>query len=681
MPDLIEIRSISIGSSKRDHDFTTSLLGRDYHVRRIGTDGDKWQAIQLIKELDEQNIVAAIGLGGADVFFRVGGRMYVHQDTKRFIDAAENIPVVDGAGLKQTLERWAIKWVLEQRPGLFNDKKILVMSGLDRWGIAEVLGEYTKKFIFGDFMYALKIPIQLRTLKSVATTARWLMPILTNIPFEAIYPTGKRQETVRPIFQKPFAWADVIVGDYHYIRRYAPKDLEGKIVVTNTVTEGDEQDLKGRGVTTLITTTPEMGGRSFGANVLEAIFVAHLKSDGEHIDELSDSQLHDRYINLILKSGIEPRLIDLAPEHKPDIPKFSFVMHPITVEYLYRKPEFQFLKALPKGLVEESAAIAPPFFVSKGTGIKTPDGEEAVGYFYAIGATPKMMLKHPPEHFYRQLQSIAKQAGGKGATVLGLGAFTSVIGDAGVSVAKNSPIAITTGNSYTTWATFETVKFGAEKLGIDLPTARVMVIGATGSIGKAVTKLIAEEVSELVLVAPKPERLMELTRLLESQAESEGREMKIDVATHPDEFLPTTDIIVAASSSKDGLIDVMKLKSGALVCDVAMPPDVSKEEAGKRDDILVIASGEILIPGDIHWGFYLGLPKNVAFACLAETILLALEGIIENYTLGREIDIEKVKKIGEIGRKHGFKLAPIMAFDKVVTEEEIEQIRQHVKRL
>ncbi|MCX6645506.1 MAG: serine carboxypeptidase [bacterium] len=680
MPDKIEILSISIGSSKRDHEFMTSLLGRDYHVRRIGTDGDKWQAIQLIKDIDENRKAAVIGLGGADVFFRVGGRMYVHQDTKRFIDASKNTPVVDGAGLKQTLERWAIKWVLEKRPGLFNNKKILVMSGLDRWGIADVLGEYTKNFIFGDFMYALKIPIQLRTLKSVATTARWMMPILTNLPFEAIYPTGKRQETVRPIFQKPFGWADVIVGDFHYIRRYAPNDLEGKIVVTNTVTEDDVEDLKGRGVTTLITTTPEMGGRSFGTNVLEAIFVAHLKADGEHIENLSDSQLHDRYINLILKSGIEPRLIDLAPEHKPDIPKFSFVIHPITVDYLYRKKEFQFLKALPQGLVEESAAIAPPFFISKATGIKTPEGKEAVGYFYGLGATPKMMMKHPAEHFYRQMQTIAKQAQKKGATIMGLGAFTSVIGDAGVTVAKGSPIAVTSGNSYTTWATFETVKYGAEKLGINIPTARAMVIGATGSIGKAATKLMAEAFTQLVLVATKPERLMELARQLESQAENEGRVLKIDVSTNPDEYLPTTDIVVAASSAYGGIIDVMKLKSGALVCDVAMPPDVSEEEAGKRDDILVIASGEILIPGDVHWGVHLGLPKNVGFACLAETILLALEGMNENYTLGREIDIEKVKKIGEIGRKHGFKLAPVMAFNKVVSEEEIEQIKQRARR-
>jgi predicted amino acid dehydrogenase len=278
------------------------------------------------------------------------------------------------------------------------------------------------------------------------------------------------------------------------------------------------------------------------------------------------------------------------------------------------------------------------------------------------------------------MQTIAKQAQKKGATIMGLGAFTSVIGDAGITVAKGSPIAVTSGNSYTTWATFETVKYGAEKLGINIPDARAMVIGATGSIGRAVTKLMAEQFRQLILVAPKPERLMELARQLESQAENEGRELKIDVSTNPDEFLPSTDIVVAASSAYGGIIDVMKLKSGALVCDVAMPPDVSEEEAGKRDDILVIASGEILIPGDVHWGVQLALPKNVGFACLAETILLALEGLNENYTLGRDIDIGKVKKIGEIGRKHGFKLAPVMAFDKIVSEEEIEQIRQRAKR-
>jgi predicted amino acid dehydrogenase len=678
MPETLEILSVSIGSSKRDHEFTTTLLGRDYHVRRIGTDGDKMKAIELIREADGK--VAAIGLGGADVFFNVGGRKYVHQDTIRLVNAAKETPVVDGAGLKQTLERWAIKWVLEKRPGLFDNRKILVMSGLDRWGISEVLGEYTKNFIFGDFMYALKIPIAMRSLKSVAATARWLMPILTNIPFEAIYPTGHRQDTVRPIFQKPFAWADVIVGDYHFIRRYAPNDLEGKIVVTNTVMQSDEEDLRSRGVTTLITTTPEMDGRSFGANVLEAIFVAHLEAEGENFADLTESQLNDRYLNLILKSGIEPRLIDLAPEPKADASKFAFVIHPINYDDLFISPLFKPFRALPKGLVEESAAKMPPIFVCKATGIKTPAGKEAEGYFFGVPATPKMMIKLRPEFFYRQMQQIARMAARKNAIVMGLGAYTSVIGDAGVSVAKGSPIAVTTGNSYTIWATIEALRLGAGKLGIDISHARAMVIGATGSIGKAITRMLAEEVPEIIIIAPKPERLMELARMLEADAARDGRELKVDVATKPDEFLPSADLIVAATSAQGGIIDVMKVKRGALICDVAMPPDVSREEAGRRDDILVIASGEILIPGDVHWGLDLGLPKNVAFACLAETILLALEGRKESFTLGREIDPVKVREIGEIGKKHGFKLAPIMAFGEEVTDEEIAEIRKRAGR-
>jgi len=678
MEEPLEILSVSIGSSRRDHEFSTEILGRSYHVRRVGTDGDKLKAIDIIKEHDGK--VAAIGLGGADVYFHVGGRKYVHHDTKRFVDAARVTPVVDGAGLKQTLERWAIKWVLTQRQGLFDNKKVLVMSGLDRWGIAEVIGEYTSRFIFGDFMYALKLPLKIRSLKSVSAISRWLVPFLMNIPFEAIYPTGRRQDTVRPIFQKPFNWAEVIVGDYHYIRRYAPSDLEGKIVVTNTVMESDLEDLKGRGVTTLITTTPEMAQRSFGANVLEAIFVAHLEQEGEKYSDFDDTTLHDRYINMILQSRIEPRLIDLSPEPVDDIPKFSFVIHPISYEQLFMSPVFKPFQMLPRKLVEESAAKIPPIFVSKASGIKTPDGKEAVGYFYAIPATPKMMLKMEPKYFYRQMHKIADMAHGKGSAVMGLGAFTSVVGDAGVSVAKGSPIPITTGNSYTIWATFEAVRTGAEKLGIDISKARAMVIGATGSIGKAITRMIAEHVPEIVLIAPRAERLMDLAKLLEEEAAADNRSLSVEAATSADEFISSVDIIVASTTASGGIIDVMKLKPGALVCDVAMPPDVSREEAGKRDDILVIASGEIQVPGDLNWGVDLGLPKNVAYACLAETILCTLEGITENYTLGREIDIDKVKRIGEIGVKHGFKLAPIMAFGEIVTDEEIAGIRSKAGR-
>jgi predicted amino acid dehydrogenase len=291
-----------------------------------------------------------------------------------------------------------------------------------------------------------------------------------------------------------------------------------------------------------------------------------------------------------------------------------------------------------------------------------------------------MMMKLPPEHFYRQMAQIARMAKDKGATVVGLGAFTSVIGDAGVTLAKMSPIAVTSGNSYTTWATLESVKDGARLMGIELKTSRAMVIGATGSIGKAITRMLAPEVPELILVAPKPERLMELARQLESKAEADGHALKVEVATVADEFLPSVDVVVAATTARGGIIDVMKLKRGALVCDVAMPPDVSREEAGKRNDVLVIASGEIEVPGDVHWGVELHLPKNVAYACLAETILLALEGRNENFTLGREIDPQKVLEIGEIGEKHGFKLTRIRSFGREVTDEEVGEIRKRAGR-
>lgn len=678
MTKALEILSVSIGSSNRDHEFYFTFLGRQYHIKRIGTDGNKMKAIEIIREADGK--VAVIGLGGADVYFRVAGKTYVHQDTKRLLDAAKITPVVDGGGVKNTLERWVIKWVTDKHPGIFNDKRILVMSALDRWGIAEILSEYTDKFIFGDWMYALKIPFAPRSLKTIALNAKFLLPILTQIPFEAIYPTGKRQDTVRPIFQKPFKWAEIIVGDYHYIRRYAPADLEGKTVITNTVLQADERDLKSRGVTSLITTTPEMDGRSFGTNVLEAIFVAHLQAEGEKIDQLDFDQLTDRYMNLILQSGIEPRFLRLAPQPRTDSVKFSFIVHPLRYDDLFIAPQFRPFRAFPKLLVEESAAKIPPLFVGKATGIRSPSGKTAEGYIYGLPSTPRMMMKLPPAHYYKQMAQICRMAKEKGATIIGLGAFTSVIGDAGVTLSKMSPIAVTTGNSYTIWATLESVKEGARLLGIDLANARTMVIGATGSIGKAITRMLAEIISNITIVAPKPERLMELAKQLESEAASRNQMLKVTVATSADDYLKDMDVIVASTTAQGGIIDVMKLKPGALVCDVARPPDVSPEEAGKRDDILVIESGEILVPGEIHWGVELNLPPNVAYACLAETILLALEGMNENFTLGRDIDPEKVKLIGAIGEKHGFKLTKIRSFGREVSDEEIAQIRAKAGR-
>jgi hypothetical protein len=119
----------------------------------------------------------------------------------------------------------------------------------------------------------------------------------------------------------------------------------------------------------------------------------------------------------------------------------------------------------------------------------------------------------------------------------------------------------------------------------------------------------------------------------------------------------------------------MKVKPGCVITDVARPLDLPPEEVAKRPDVLVIESGEIQLPSDVSMK-NIGLPKNVVYACLAETIVLALEGRFETFTVGRAIEWEKVREIYKLGLKHGMKLAAISGVNGVFSDEDIERVRE-----
>lgn len=266
------IISISLGSSKRDK-VTESTFGSDtFSIERRGTNGDLRQAISLIKELDSH--VNAFGLGGIDLYLWANGRKYVVRDALKLKNAATRAFVADGSGLKHTLERKVIKdLVSADLPVQLSKAKVLMVSGVDRWGMAETLFQTADKVVLGDLAFAIGLPIKINTLATLGILGRLLLPIISNVPFNIIYPTGEKQKESTPKCNSWFTEADIIAGDFHYIKRYAPETLIGKTVITNTTTEEDRTWLKMIGVHTLVTSTPVINGRSFGANVLEAIIL------------------------------------------------------------------------------------------------------------------------------------------------------------------------------------------------------------------------------------------------------------------------------------------------------------------------------------------------------------------------------------------------------------------------
>lgn len=266
--------SISLGSSKRDHTVELTRRGILFSVSRIGTDGDLARAEARIREVDGQ--VDAIGLGGIDMYLEAAGTRYEIRDGIRLHDAATRTPVVDGSGVKATLERSAVAELLT-RGILGRGTRVLLVSALDRFGMAEALTEAGCDVVFGDLMFTAGIPYPIETLEELADLARRILPQISKLPFTMLYPTGEAQDKgPDPRFQAEYDRAQVLAGDFHFIRRYMPDRLDGKTILTNTTTAADVRDLWDRGLARLVTTTPVLEGRSFGTNVIEAIAVAYL---------------------------------------------------------------------------------------------------------------------------------------------------------------------------------------------------------------------------------------------------------------------------------------------------------------------------------------------------------------------------------------------------------------------
>lgn len=285
--------SISIGSSKRDKKVEFDLLGQKVLVERIGTDGDLEKAAQLYQELDGK--VDAFGIGGTDLGLWVEKRYYPLYSVHKVVRFVRKTPLVDGGGIKNTLERRIAPFIASHLGDYLVEKKVLVASSVDRWGMASSFVEAGYECVFGDLMFALDLPFPIRSARAMKIVAAILMPIVGRLPYEWLYPTGEKQDERVPKWEQYYQWANVIAGDCHYVKSHMPDRLEGKIIVTNTTTQADVENFRKAGVKCIITSTPVLDGRSFGTNLLEAALVAvagkNRSLTDEEIEELID-QLH-----------------------------------------------------------------------------------------------------------------------------------------------------------------------------------------------------------------------------------------------------------------------------------------------------------------------------------------------------------------------------------------------------
>jgi predicted amino acid dehydrogenase len=354
---------------------------------------------------------------------------------------------------------------------------------------------------------------------------------------------------------------------------------------------------------------------------------------------------------------------------------FAFIIHPIDPKRDVSR-KYPFLgKVLTEGQIDFFSTFFPPVFISEIEGITSAaNGKQVKGWFVACPYTPRRMLELPERTVYRKIVQTGRFAERLGAQILGLGAFTSVVGDAGVTIARELDVPVTTGDAYTVSVAVESIRRAAHEMEIPLENATAAVVGATGAIGHVCAELLAGDVARLYLIARDEKKLIDLRERLKLGARSELI-IRTDLGC-----LSEAQLILTVTSAIHDVIRPEHLLAGSVVCDVARPRDVSAMVASARNDILVIDGGMVDVPGPVNFHFNFGFPEGKAYACMAETMALALEGRFEDYTVGKDITLERVQEITAIAERHGFRLSGFRSFEREVTQEQIEVVRRNAKQ-
>ncbi len=351
---------------------------------------------------------------------------------------------------------------------------------------------------------------------------------------------------------------------------------------------------------------------------------------------------------------------------------FAFIIHPIEPQKDVAR-KYPLLGKLPPAIIDFGSRFFPPVYLSHVVGVRSEaTGKEIEGWLLACPLTPRRMLQVRTATAYRKIVQTGRLAEKLGAKILGLGAFTSVVGDAGITISRRLSIPVTTGNSYTVAIAVEAALEGARRLDRDPAQCTVAVVGAYGSVGQACARLIARSVPHVILIGRDPRRLEEIKPLVEAEGATATTQTELDAVRQ-------ADIVLTVTSAVTPFLEPEHLKSGAVVCDVARPRNVSRRVVERRNDVLVIEGGMVSVPGDVDFGFDFGFPPGKAYACMSETMVLALEGRYESYTIGKEVSLERVDEIARLAAKHGFRLAGFRSFERAVTDEEIERIRRNAR--
>jgi len=673
-----KIINISLGPESEDYHLETEFNGQIFSIQRFGTRESLTKAEDLLLKWNKRADVLCVS--GIKHPHTLGTKGVAHKKTKELLQLCDRLHtlVATGETLNKVSQEWSIRNIqFQQGNNYFTNANVLFFSGMTNSTLARVMSEYTDNLMFADPIIEDNIPKVLNSMKELEFYAGKTQSFLKQLPIGKIASSKKQIKALNNYqLNRAIKKANILVipheGFYEYLDECMGDQLEGKTVITTTAYPDRVDLLTQLGVDVIIDTTPQLIEPVVEDVVIEALMIAAFEvSKGK--------EMKSDLLEIISEQRLDPRII-YPFESDKRVNRFAYLIHPLSQNHLKKFKAVDILSSVsPKSMnaVEKLMAYSPPFVYSRVKGIKSPTGVEAEGWLISIGETIDEMQNHPPEFTTKKIMKAAEKAKRLGAQVMGIAYLPKDMHGASLEVGKYAALPITTGNSYTAstalWAAADAVRqMGLSKLKDGkVLQAKAMVIGATGDVGAICSRLLATAFEEVYIVSRNMAKLLSLKETLQDQKPG----LKLQVSTRADRFLDDMDVVVIASSGAKESIDIMRVKPGCVITDITRPMIFSQKDVAKRQDVLVITGGEIELPGEAIEMKDIGLPHGVAYAGLAETIILALEGRFEDFTKGSNTQWEKVKEIYKLGIKHGMALSSISGVDGPLTEEDISRVK------
>ncbi|MGZ3782502.1 MAG: dehydrogenase [Pseudobdellovibrionaceae bacterium] len=701
MKNSYRIAEISYGRPSWDASFEYEYKGKHFEVQRFGANFSVEAIRRLIETL--RNQVDAFALTSLPPVVKLDHSSYVHRQYLEVMGIPSPAPLCDGTGLREIANINSLIKNIENE-NIQPERGVFFPSAVFSTELEEYIRHrYRESVYIGDAYSLLGLPVLVQPFKGLMTLSKLTLSLASFRDLKRNTPLAesKLQKMSRSSLAAQVENIQYVFCDLPFLLLFdgATEFVRGKDLVIWSSHPAMIEEAKKYSPRSIINLFPEAYQISPWMNysVLDATLrlsygrTAPLSFDEwEQLitDDTEVKQAARKYVltrrtstQAKISQGVNVLKNKMLGQPNPD---FAFVIHALSHKDFTRAPGLSLVKHLPhewNDSFDRLAGMVPPFVYGHIKHIVSPvTGEEINGVIYAMPATPKVLKESDPEIIYKKIESICYDAANRGAKMIGLGAYTKIVGDQGVTINQNSPIPVTTGNSLSAAATLWALNDVVQKMKLlnrdsntGLVDGMAMVIGATGSIGQVSAKLLSLVFKRVCLVAP---RMIRLQNLKEAIGAINPR-CEVSFVTDANELASQADVIVTATSALDHkIVDVMRLKPGAVVCDCSRPLDFDLEDAKKRPDVLIFESGEVVLPGPVEIDCDIGLPGNTVYACLAETALLTLEKQFDSFTMGRDIEWDKVKQIYKMARRHGVQLAEIQGHAGIITEREIELTRQ-----